>query len=541
MKMSGAQAVVTILEKHGTDVIFGYPGTAISPFYDELLKSSIKHILVRYEQGAVHAASGYAKTTDKVGVCVATSGPGATNLITGIATAYMDSVPIVAITGQVLTSQLGKDVFQEADITGATAPFCKHNYLVKDVSKLPKIINEAFILASTGRPGPVLIDIPMDVLKDEVDYIDEFIFDIPGYQYQFEINNEKISNACKAINKAKKPLIIAGGGIIASGSKEILHKISKEFSIPVTYTLMAKGCLNDSYDLNLGMLGSHGTIAANKAVSQCDVLLVAGGRVGDRSMSSSSGVYSKKTVIHIDIDPAEMGKNISVDIGLHGDAKEILNAIYGQLKAVKRDKWFEEKKPVEKLDSKFIVSKGCVDPKDVLTCIASLSDSDAIYTTEVGQNQIWAANLIELLSSNKFVTSGGMGTMGYGLPASVGCKVGNQDKQVIAIEGDGSLQMSLQELGTIMQEELDIKIVLFNNSSLGMVRELQTLKYDKRYSGVCLKSNPDFIKLFSSYGFAGSRLTNKENIEEQVKKMLSYKGTYLLECVVDEDNPTIYR
>jgi len=538
---NGAQAIVTILKKHNADVIFGYPGTAISPLYDKIYTSNIKHVLVRNEQGAVHAASGYAKTTGKVGVCVATSGPGSTNLITGIATAYMDSIPIVAITGQVLTSQIGKDVFQEADITGATAPFCKHNYLVKDASKLPKIINEAFMLAATGRPGPVLIDIPMDIQMHEMEYDYNFDFNIPGYKYEFELNEKKIKEVCKKINKSKKPLIIAGGGIMSSNSQDILYKISNDFDIPVTYTLMAKGCLDDTYDKNLGMLGSHGTLAANKAVSDCDLLIVAGGRVGNRSMSSSASAYKDKIVVHIDIDPAEIGKNIPVNYDLNGDAKAILTKMYDELKQVKRENWFNKKKKVEQLDCNFINEKNTVNPKDVLMVISKLCDKDAIFTTEVGQNQIWAANLIELKTTNKFVTSGGMGTMGYGLPAAVGCKMGNMDKQVIAIEGDGSLQMSLQELGTIMQEGIDIKIVLFNNYALGMVRELQTIKYDKRYSGVILRSNPDFIKLFDSYGFKGKTLKNKENIEEEVKKMLSYKGTYILECIVDEDHPTIYR
>jgi len=540
MKENGAQAVVQILEKHGTDVIFGYSGTAIAPLFDRLLDSSIKHILVRNEQGAVHAASGYAKTTNKVGVCIATSGPGATNLITGIATAYMDSIPIVAITGQVLSSQIGKDVFQEADITGAVAPFCKHNYLVKDVTKLPKIVNEAFMLASTGRPGPVLIDIPMDILQAPLQYTDDFVFDIPGYKYQFEIDNKTIEDVCKKINNSEKPLIIAGGGVISSNSKDILYKISNEFDIPVTYTLMAKGCLDDSYKRNLGMLGSHGTYAANKAVNDCDLLVIAGGRVGDRSMSTS-GSYNKKTVVHIDIDPAEIGKNISVDYKLNGDAKQILESIYNNLENISRDIWYQEKKKISELDCKFIKSKNKVDPKAVLEHISKVCDKNAIFTTEVGQNQIWAANLIDLKTSNIFVTSGGMGTMGYGLPASVGCKIGNPDKQVIAIEGDGSLQMSLQELGTILQEGIDIKFILFNNSSLGMVRELQTLKYNKRYAGVCLNKNPDFLKLFESYGFNGDRLNNNDDIEEKIEKMLLYKGTYVLECIVDVDNPTMYR
>ncbi|MBN2851892.1 MAG: biosynthetic-type acetolactate synthase large subunit [Clostridia bacterium] len=538
---NGAKAVVNILEQHGTDIIFGYPGAAIAPFYDKLLTSSIKHVLVRNEQGGVHAASGYAKTTGKVGVCIATSGPGATNMITGIATAYMDSIPIVAITGQVLSSQIGKDVFQEADITGATAPFCKHNYLVKDASKLPGIINEAFMLASTGRPGPVLVDIPIDILLHEMEYDYSYSFNIPGYQYQFEIDEKQIEAVCQVINQSKKPLIIAGGGIISSGSKDILYKISHEFDIPVTYTLMAKGCLDDNYERNLGMLGSHGTYSANKAVHDCDLLLIAGGRVGDRSFNSASDMYQKKTIIHIDIDPAEIGKNITVDYELNGDARDFLHAIHARLKKSDREKWIVNRKKTAELESKFVNGDGTIDPKDVLLCLAKHIDDDAIITTEVGQNQIWAANLIDIKTSNMFVTSGGMGTMGYGLPASVGCKSGNRDKQVIAIEGDGSLQMSLQELGTIMQEDLDIKIILFNNCSLGMVRELQSLKFEKRHSGVCLKSNPDFMALFASYGFKGARLYDKEKIEEEIEKMLSYKGTYVLECIVDNDNPTIYR
>ncbi|NSW91131.1 MAG: biosynthetic-type acetolactate synthase large subunit [Firmicutes bacterium] len=547
MKVTGAQAIIKALEIENVTHIFGYPGAAICPFYNALLDSNIKHILTRHEQGAAHAANGYARVTGKTGVCVATSGPGATNLITGIATAYMDSIPIVAITGQVPTNLIGRDVFQEADITGATAPFCKHNYLVKNVEDLPRILKEAFHIASSGRPGPVLIDVPIDVQNSELHFKYPEEIDIRGYKPTYKGHPLQIKRIAEAIEKAKFPVICAGGGIISGKARDELMELVIKCNIPVVTTLMGIGSIPTDHEMCLGMLGSHGSYFANYAIHNADLIIIMGARVGDRAMASANKIAEKASIIHIDIDPAEIGKNIDVEIPVVGDVKSILQDLLQVVKKGDTDEWLEKIRKVRqehtakrKGTDEDIDQDGAVKPKFLLKMLSKMmEDDDAVITTEVGQNQIWAANNLTIRKPGKFITSGGMGTMGYGLPAAVGAKVGCPNTRVITISGDGSFQMSLQELGTIKQHKLGIKIVILNNSRLGMVRELQKMKYCSRYSHVSLEDNPDFVKLAYAYGINGERITKNFEVEDALKRMLSDDKAYLLDCVVDPEEPTL--
>lgn len=556
MKMSGAAAMVKALELEGVEVIFGYPGAAICPFYNSLSESDIRHILTRHEQGAAHAASGYSRIKGKPGVCVATSGPGAVNLITGIATAYMDSIALVAITGQVNSSLIGRDVFQEADITGATTPFCKHNYLVKKAAELPRIMKEAFYIASTGRPGPVLIDVPIDVQLEELEFNYPARVDIKGYKPTEKGHHIQIEKIAEAVGKSIQPVICAGGGVISSGATDELVKLAEKCNIPVVTTLMGKGSIPFSHPLNMGMLGSHGVASANTAVNNADFLLILGARVADRAMNSPSGIASRAVVAHIDVDPAEIGKNMEAHLPVVGDVRYVLKHLLEKVKSRKEDEWNKRLEEIrnkrrkgendEILTERIETENGRTDfyikPKAFLRQLSQIVAKDAVITTEVGQNQIWTANNFRFENSGKFITSGGLGTMGYGLPAAIGAKVAAPESTVIVISGDGSFQMSLQELGTMKQNNLDIKIILFNNQRLGMVRELQKQKYCSNYTAVFLEHNPDFIKLFEAYGFKGKKLTGKEDkdgIVEAMNTMLNHKGAYLLECPVDPEEPTL--
>jgi acetolactate synthase-1/2/3 large subunit len=543
MRMNGAQAVIRALEKENVKVIFGYPGAAICPFYDALLDSNIKHILTRHEQGAAHAANGYARITGTTGVCVATSGPGATNIITGIATAYMDSIPIIAITGQVPTDSIGKDVFQEADITGATAPFCKHNYLVKKVEELPRILKEAFHIASTGRPGPVLIDIPLDIQLKEFEFKYPEDINLRGYRPILKGHPLQLKKVAEAIKNSNAPVICAGGGIISSDASEALLELIEKCQIPVTTTLMGIGAIPSEHELNLGMLGSHGSYSANYAVYNADLVMIIGARVGDRAMSAAEKIAQKAEIIHIDIDPAEIGKNIEAAIPVVGDARLVLEDL-NKLVEEKGDveDWNKKIKKVKREHSVSLAGdtqSGFVNPKYLLSILSKIVDHDTVVTTEVGQNQIWAANYYSARKPRTFISSGGMGTMGYGLPAAVGVKIGSPRSKVITISGDGSFQMSMQELGTIKQNNLGVKVIIFNNSRLGMVSELQKVKYSCRYSQVCLRSNPDFVKIAEAYGFKGKRISNNSQIEGALKDMLADDSPYLLECVVDPEESTL--
>jgi acetolactate synthase-1/2/3 large subunit len=541
MKLRGAEAMIESLKKEEVKFIFGLPGAAICPFYDALVGSGIKHILTRHEQGAAHAASGYARVTGKTGVCVATSGPGATNLITGIATAYMDSIPVVAITGQVQTNLIGRDVFQEADITGATAPFCKHNYLVKDAESLPRTIKEAFLIASTGRPGPVLIDVPLDVQKEMIDFSYPDTCVIRGYKPVYKGHHLQIKKVASAISKSQRPVICAGGGVINSGASDILLELAEKCSIPVTTTLMGIGSMPSNHPLCLGMLGSHGSRTANYAIYHADVLIIIGARVGNRAMGATEKIARKATIIHIDIDPAEIGKNIETSIPVVGDVREVLKELHGLATGGDTAEWIRKLDEIRNTEEKAysVDEDGPVNPRYLLNLLSSMADEEDVVTTEVGQNQIWAANHFTVKKPRTFISSGGLGTMGYGLPAAIGAKIGKPEARVIVISGDGSFQMTMQELGTIKQYGLGIKVVLFNNRCLGMVKELQKMKYCGRYSEVTLEGNPDFIKLAGAYGFRGEKITVNRQVRPALERMLADQESYILECEVDPDEPTL--
>ncbi|OPX42386.1 acetolactate synthase large subunit [Ruminiclostridium hungatei] len=547
MKMTGAQAMIKALELEGIDIIFGYPGAAICPFYDALLDSEINHVLTRNEQGAAHSASGYARVTGKPGVCVATSGPGATNLITGIATAYSDSIPMVAITGQVALELIGRDVFQEVDTTGATAPFCKHNYLVKNAQELPRIIKEAFHIASTGRPGPVVIDVPVDIQAQELEFIYPETVDIKGYKPNYKGHPQQIKRIAEAIAGAKRPVICAGGGVITAKAAGIMTEFAQKCGIPVVTTLMGIGAIQGDHPLNLGMLGSHGVFAANYAVNKTDLLILIGARVGDRALGTAEKIAEKAKIIHIDIDPAEIGKNVSTAIPVVGDARLILEELNSVISRCETMEWVGEAERVkaertagkERAGVKETSGTLGVNPRLVISLLSGRLDDKAILATEVGQNQIWAANSFIAKRPGAFITSGGLGTMGYGLPAAIGAKLGSPGSTVVVVGGDGSFQMSMPELGTIKQSKIGVKILILNNTRLGMVREIQKSRYNKRYSQVFMNDNPDFIKLAEAYGFKAERINADSQIEEALDRFLGDDSTYLLECVIDPEEPTI--
>ncbi len=544
MKMTGAEAIIKALELEKTDIIFGYPGAAISPFYDALLGSSIRHILTRHEQGAAHAANGYARVTGRVGVCVATSGPGATNLITGIANAYMDSIPIVAITGQVSSGMIGTDAFQEADITGSTAPFSKHNYLVKKADDLGRVIKEAFHIAATGRPGPVVIDVPVDVQNSIIDFQYPEAVDIKGYKPTYKGHPMQIRKAAAALEVSERPVICAGGGAITANACAEVLELAERRNIPVTTTLMGISAIPSTHPLHFGMVGTHGSQTANYALHHADLVLILGARVGDRAIGAASGLAKKAKIIHIDIDPAEIGKNINTAIPLVGDVKLILKELLeiigtsedktaGWATTVADYKKHRQVMPVPEKDSQY------VNPKYLLSVLSKYLPADAVIATEVGQNQIWTANSYQFNKPKTFITSGGLGTMGYGLPAAVGAKLGKPEVPVVVISGDGSFQMSMQELGTMKHYGIGVKIILLNNCRLGMVRELQYSKHGGRYSQVCLDNNPDFVALVGAYGFKGERISSDYQVEAALERLAAHDGPYLLECAVDPMESTL--
>ncbi|MEZ0536962.1 biosynthetic-type acetolactate synthase large subunit [Caldicellulosiruptoraceae bacterium PP1] len=534
-KITVAQAMVKALQEEGVEYIFGIPGAAIYPFYDALYNSDIKHILVRNEQAAVHEASGYARSKDKVGVCVATSGPGATNLITGIATAYMDSVPIVAITGQVMSSLIGRDVFQEVDITGATAPFCKHNFLVKDPKKIVEIIKKAFYIASTGRKGPVLIDIPFDIQQQEIEYPQSISIDIKGYKPTIKGHPLQIKKAIDLIETAKKPLICAGGGVISSNASDNLKKLIEKHKIPLISTLMGIGSIPTDHPFYLGMIGSHGQKKANIALREAELLIVVGARLGDRALGDTK-ITEKMKIIHIDIDPAEIGKNVGTDVPIVGDAKYILGEILNRI--TEKDLcWAQE--IIDENTNKSVSNIDYLRPFEVLKEISNIYKGEYIITTDVGQHQIWAAHNTLIKKPRTFISSGGLGTMGYGVPAAIGAKFANPDEEVIVITGDGSFQMLMQELATIKREMIPIKIVLFNNSRLGMVYEIQKKRCSSRFIATCLDGNPDFELLAKAYSLEYLKLDNKDKLSEAISIMKNSKKPFLLEVVTKPDEPTI--
>lgn len=542
-KINGAQMLLKCLKEEGVEVIFGFPGGKVIPIYDAIFDSDIKHILVRHEQGAAHAADGYARATGKTGVCVATSGPGATNLITGIACAYMDSIPMVAITGQAETNLIGTDSFQEADITGITAPITKHNYLIKDVKELPTVVKEAFYIASTGRPGPVLIDIPVDVSKNLIEENVKVELKLEGYKPTYKGNPKQIIQASKRIFDSKKPVIFAGGGIIISGASSELADFARYAKIPVITSLLGKGGFPDEDGLSLGMAGMHGTKYANLAFMDADLIIAIGARFDDRVTGKLSEFAKNADIIHADIDPAEIGKNVKADIPIVGDAKTILSDLKIRYKELIDKKGFPDReswlKTIQKLKKDFPLkydksSKG-IKPMYVIEKIYEITKGDAIICTEVGQHQMWTAQFYKFSQPRTFITSGGLGTMGYGLPASIGAKVGRPDKTVIDIAGDGSIQMVSQEFATAVFNRIPVKIMILNNGYLGMVRQWQEFFYNKRYSHTSIQNSVDFVKLIEAYGGVGFRVTEKSQVEETIKKALSIDNVVVVDFWIDRE------
>ena len=540
--INGAGAIVRSLEEEGVSVIFGYPGAAIHHFYDKLSESAIEHVLVRQEQNAGHMASGYARATGKAGVCVTTSGPGATNLITGLATAYMDSIPIVAITGQVRSDLLGRDVFQEVDITGSVSPFIKHSYLIKNAADIPRIVKEAFHIANTGRPGPVLIDVPVDVQKQMLSFSYPDSVLLRGYKPSTEGNAKQIKKVSETISLAKRPLFCAGGGVFSAKAQDLMRRLSEESGIPVVTTLMGIGALPTYHPLNIGMIGSFGHKTANKALSDTDLLIIVGARVGDRAITAPGKVEKKTKTIHIDIDPAEIGKNVSTTVPLVGDLHLVLEKLLAEHPVADCEEWRNTLQKLATEEKDKIASKRSktIGPKRFLRELGNQIDADAYVIGDVGQNQIWTAKYLPV-KSGRFITTGGLGTMGYSLPAAIGVKKALPDRQTLVICGDGSAQMCFNELSTVAANGLDIKIVLFNNRTLGLVFELQRIEGYKNYS-VSLPDNPDFQKLAAAYDIPSRKISADSDMESAIHEMLCTAGPYLLECVIspEEGTKTIY-
>lgn len=532
---TGAEIFVESLEREGVEIMFGIPGGAVLPIFDKIYDSKkIKFILTRHEQGAAHMADGYARATGKVGVCIATSGPGATNLTTGIATAYMDSIPIVAFTGQVATHLIGNDAFQEADTTGITRPITKHNYLLKDVKEMTKVIREAFYIASTGRPGPVLVDIPVDVQRAKTQFIWPKEVNIPSYKPTYKGHPLQIKKLADAINSSKKPVLYVGGGVVTSAADFELQKLAETCHIPVTCTLMALGCFPCEHELYLGMLGMHGTVYANLAMQNADLIIAVGARFDDRCTGKLAAFAPKaEHIAHIDIDPTSISKNVVADIPVVGDCKMVLSDLLKIVHPKKHTDWlkqineWKQKYPMSyKKDKK-------LRPQYIIEEITNITKGDAIVVTEVGQNQMWAAQYYKPSGPRKFLSSGGLGTMGYGFPAAIGAKLGKPENTVIVIAGDGSIQMNIQELATAVINKVNIIVCIMNNGYLGMVRQWQELFYNKRYSQtyLCTKKLgkthcepvPDFVEVAKAYKAEGFRVTNKEDVVSTLKKALSIK------------------
>lgn len=541
--INGARMLLECLHKVGVTDMFGYPGGAVIPIYDEIYSfDKIKHYFARHEQGAVHAADGYARVSGKVGVCLATSGPGATNLVTGIMTAHMDSIPLLAITGQVRSNLLGRDAFQETDIVGITVPITKGNYLVQNIKDIPRIIKEAYFIASTGRPGPVLVDIPNDIQQQEISY-DEFnkLFDkevqLEGYEPTYVGHPVQIKRALSLIKKAKKPLIIAGAGVMKSGASKELLELANKMDIPVTTTLLGLGAFPENHELSLGMLGMHGTVPANYATDEADLVIAAGIRFDDRIAGNPSKFCEHAKIIHIDIDPAEIDKNKKADVPIVGDLKNVLSEINKELEPQDHKEWTDKVKewkkeyPLAHRD----VGKDKLLPQEVLKAINDILDGEAIVVTDVGQHQMWSAQYMTYKHANSIVTSGGAGTMGFGVPAAIGAQVGARDKKVVLIVGDGGFQMTLEEIMMIRQYNLPVKIVIINNSFLGMVRQWQELFKDRRYSFVDLECNPDFVKIADAYGIKSERLKTKADLENKLKDLILSDEGVILDCIVEKE------
>ena len=545
MKKTGSQILLECLRLEGVETIFGYPGGTVINIYDDLMDSPIKHILTRHEQAAVHAADGYARATGKVGVAIATSGPGATNTITGIATAYMDSIPMVIITGQVPTPLIGNDAFQEADVIGITRPITKHNYLVKNVKDLARIIKQAFYIARTGRPGPVLVDLPKDVQVATAEFEYPETVELRGYKPTYSGNVRQIENAAKMIMAARKPVLYVGGGVTLSNTSKELMQLAELIQAPVTTTLMAMASFPKRHPLSLGMLGMHGTYYANMAVTNSDLLISVGARFDDRVTGKIATFAPHAKIIHIDIDPTSIKKNVRVDLPIVGDLKDVLKKLVNKLGERKEEipalveateGWRQEivgwktQHPMS-----YKASKTIIKPQFVIEKLRELTNDDAIVTTEVGQHQMWTAQFFDFSRPRTFLSSGGLGTMGYGLPSALGAQAAFPERQVIDISGDGSFQMNSQELATLVQYRLPVKIVILNNNFLGMVRQWQHLFFHNRFSQTCMELPIDFVKLAEAYGATGLRATKPEEVEEVIRKALDTPGPVIMEFKISRE------
>jgi len=538
--LQGSEILIRSLLAEGVDTMFGYPGGAIMPVFDALYdhKDKIRHILVRHEQGAVHAAQGYARVSDKVGVALVTSGPGATNTVTGITDAMMDSTPMVVISGQVASGLLGSDAFQEADVIGVTLPITKWAYQIRRVEDIAWAVSRAFYIASSGRPGPVLLDIAKDTQTNSCEYSYKKTDFLRSYQPKPKVEHDKIAEAAEVINNAKKPLALVGQGVVLGNAEEELKQFLEKSNIPFGSTILGLSAMPSNHPLNFGMLGMHGNVAPNMMTNECDVLIAIGMRFDDR-VTGDLNTYAKQAkVIHFDIDPAEIDKNVKTTVRVVGDAKETLPLVTQQLKNITRNEWIEEFNPyVEKeteciIDSELFPQVGEIKMGEVVNKVSEATHNKAICVTDVGQHQMMSTRYFKYTQSRSMVTSGGLGTMGFGLPAGIGAKYGAPDRTVCIFVGDGGLQMTMQEYGTIMEYDLDVKIILLNNNYLGMVRQWQELFFHERYSETHLK-NPDFIKVADAYNIKGRKVTKREDLDDAISDMLNHKGAYLLEVVVE--------
>jgi acetolactate synthase-1/2/3 large subunit len=542
MKLTGAQILMEVLKEEGVDSIFGFPGGATIDIHDSLVKTDIRHYLVRHEQGAVHAADGYARVTGKVGVCLVTSGPGATNAVTGVATAYMDSIPMVIISGQVPTHLIGNDAFQEVDIVGITRPCTKHNYLVPSVEDLGRILKEAFHIARSGRPGPVLVDIPKNVQQGKANFKAGQKVKLESYNPTYKPNAKQLRKVVDLIKAARRPVIFAGGGVILSNGAEALTRLARSTRIPVTMSLMGLGAFPGSDPLSLGMIGMHGTYRANMCTGECDLLIGIGVRFDDRVTGKTDCFAAKAKIVHIDIDPTSIRKNVPVSIPVVGDCKsslDVINALLEEedLEALtkNRDPWLDKIEQWKQNYKLAYVQEEEIKPQYVVEKLYELTRGEAIITTEVGQNQMWAAQFYHFDRPGHFVTSGGLGTMGFGLPAAIGAQVAFPDALVVDVAGDGSIQMNIQEMATAVQYKLPVKVVILNNCYLGMVRQWQELFYDKRYACTCMDHAPDFVKLAEAFGAVGLRATRPDEVEDILRQGLETPGPVIMDFRVAKE------